>query len=79
MQNLQREIRSILNDKHSLTKDDSAKLAMLLNNPTFTAINLAATNLLNNAIQAAGALSLAEALKVNTTLTTIDLKRNNIQ
>ena len=74
MQNLQLEIRSILHDKHSLTKDDSAKLAMLLNNPTLTAINFVGNN-----IEDAGALSLAEALKVNTTLTSINLGDNNIQ
>ena len=60
MQNLQLEIISILNDKHSLTKDDCAKLAMLLNNPTLTTIDLSGNN-----IQAAGALNLAEELKVN--------------
>ena len=34
---------------------------------------------MGNNIQAAGALSLADALKVNTTLTSIDLSGNNIQ
>ena len=46
---------------------------MLLNNPTLTSIHLS-----HNNIQAAGALSLADALKVNRTLTTIDLRDNDI-
>ena len=47
---------------------------MLLNNPTLTSIHLS-----HNNIQAAGALSLADALKVNTTLTAINLAANEIE
>ena len=63
MQNLQLEIRSILHDKHSLTKDDSAKLAMLLNNPTLTSIDLQ-----SNSIHDAGAFSQTQAILINPSL-----------